>query len=555
MFLLRPLLTYGNRMVTEPGRPRGLSRSRGLVFAVIMIVTILVAQMGTSIVGAIVAQRQAQIAAQDTFSYVGDLTVERVSRYAEAGTDTVAETASAIVNSPGDVTLDEVATMVYLRLDRKPQVRGAYVGFPDGSFVSVSREGTGFTAQRVEVSPERNATESAYDAQFKEISRKDIDLDYDPRVRPWYLAGEGSLKPVWTDPYLLFDSNVTFASAAAGARTRDGLVAVVGADVSLEQLVMVLDSLPLGAGAQGFVLSGDRRVIAAPSEFTQTLRETATLTGAVPLASDIELGSEAVASDHSDGDVFGRSGDRIIVERSFPKAEGLDWVLHLEADESQLSLGLDSLQLTIYLVTAISTLMVVAAGVLVYRMWRPLRGLDTRAATDQLTGLANRHEYQRRGRALLHRAEVRHATVAVMVMDMDHFKTLNDTLGHEAGDEALKAVGAALQANARTRDVVARLGGDEFVLLQVLPHVDHVASTVERVRADVEKAVRTGTRGDDLLGITAGYSVSRAGMYDLEVLVHEADVALLAGKRAVRGRSYRHRPQPKGPLGTYDPEV
>lgn len=267
-------------------------------------------------------------------------------------------TANSIDDS-ADLTLDEVARVLYLNLSRAPQVRGAYVGY---------------SSQQIEVFPMYHATQIAYNARFTTVSTADLDLEYDPRDRPWFLAGKGSVNTVWTQPYLLFGSDVTFASVARAARGASHFGAVTGADLNVDGMATILDSLPIGDGAQAFVLSPDRRVIAAPSDDSEQLRGTAALTGKVPQASDINVGSQAVAEQYSDGEVFGETAGRLTLERGFHPREGLDWILHLEADEGELSPGLGKLQVTIYAITMFSALVAgkrVAKGE-TYRYKRPI---------------------------------------------------------------------------------------------------------------------------------------------------------------------------------------
>lgn len=524
------------------GRRRhgGGSRSRSLLIAAAVLIAIMAIQMATSIVGAVVAQRQAQAAAQDTFSYLGDLTAERVARHAATAQELVAASARSLEAAAEEMTLAAVIDMVQVKLDRAPQVRAVYVGFPDGSFVSVSHADGGFVSQQVEVDPAHAATLIHYDAQFNPIATEHITLDYDPRLRPWYIAGERSLGTVWTEPYLFFGSNATVASVSQGARENDELEAVVGADLDLSTMAVVLDSLPLGEGANAFLLSPDRRVIAAPSAFHDQLLEVSRATNTVPLAAAIGVEPAAIARDYSDGNVFGESGGRITLERGFPPADRMNWILHLETDKSSLSPGLDQLQVTIYLITAFSALGVIAVGIVMYRMWTPLRRLSQRARTDQLTGLLNRHEYRSRGATMLRRAQTRGDTVVFIAFDMDHFKSLNDALGHDAGDAALTIVGDSLLTASRAGDVVARLGGDEFVMMQVIADSSHGGEVVERVRSVVERTVQTQAPGGERIGLTAGYALTEEGQFDLDTLMAQADAALLEGKRAARGETYRY---------------
>jgi diguanylate cyclase (GGDEF)-like protein len=97
--------------------------------------------------------------------------------------------------------------------------------------------------------------------------------------------------------------------------------------------------------------------------------------------------------------------------------------------------------------------------------WKRLETLFTAALSDPLTGLMNRLAYERRLREEWSRAERTDASIGVVVVDLDDFKSVNDTYGHVVGDELLARVGHKLEAAMRSYDVVARFGGDEFVAL------------------------------------------------------------------------------------------
>jgi GGDEF domain-containing protein len=95
--------------------------------------------------------------------------------------------------------------------------------------------------------------------------------------------------------------------------------------------------------------------------------------------------------------------------------------------------------------------------------------LVEQAATDPLTRLANHRAFHERLREELSRALRHERPLALVLLDVDHFKAINDSLGHERGDTVLAAVAATLSDVARTEDVLARLGGDEFALLMPRP--------------------------------------------------------------------------------------
>lgn len=159
------------------------------------------------------------------------------------------------------------------------------------------------------------------------------------------------------------------------------------------------------------------------------------------------------------------------------------------------------------------------------------------ARTDPLTGLANRRRFEELFRRAVEWTD-RHAgsTLALVLVDVDHFKAVNDTHGHEAGDAVLVAVARALQRDRRALDVVARLGGEELVLLLPNTSLDGAREVAERVRARLE-AMEVPTTSA-LIRVTASFGVAayvaRAG--DQAQVFERADKALYAAKRNGRNR-------------------
>ena len=159
---------------------------------------------------------------------------------------------------------------------------------------------------------------------------------------------------------------------------------------------------------------------------------------------------------------------------------------------------------------------------------------EHRALHDGLTGLPNREWFRARAEEALERSARSGERGAVVLVDLDRFKEVNDTLGHHAGDELLRVVGQRLRESLRTDDAVSRLGGDEFGLL--LPRVDDdsVLPLLHAVRrALAEEIVLDGVA----LRIEASFGVA---LYprtsgDLEVLLQAADAAMYQGKRGAAG--------------------
>jgi len=163
--------------------------------------------------------------------------------------------------------------------------------------------------------------------------------------------------------------------------------------------------------------------------------------------------------------------------------------------------------------------------------------LEEMAHTDSLTGLPNRRALEDwAGRQL--RGAARHGySLWVVHADLDSFKSINDSHGHDAGDQVLKEFGAILKEYTRASDISGRMGGDEFLL--VLTHVDekHIRLTVERLREHL--ASKKFSFGGKNVSVTASFGVCGfQGKEPLEFskLVRQADKALYGAKRAGRNQ-------------------
>jgi diguanylate cyclase (GGDEF)-like protein len=158
-----------------------------------------------------------------------------------------------------------------------------------------------------------------------------------------------------------------------------------------------------------------------------------------------------------------------------------------------------------------------------------------RAAHDSLTGLANRFGLHLQLEALLEHLTSHRGRLALVSIDLDHFKDVNDTLGHEAGDELLRAASQRLQSCVPAGATVARPGGDEFIVL--LPDADEAAAVTVAALALAALTRPFALRGGEhCLGASAGIALGPAHGRSREELLRCADVALFAAKGAGRGQ-------------------
>lgn len=159
------------------------------------------------------------------------------------------------------------------------------------------------------------------------------------------------------------------------------------------------------------------------------------------------------------------------------------------------------------------------------------------AQFDTLTGVRNAATYYAQCDQLIRIAQRGARSFAVLFVDLDHFKTINDTHGHAAGDAVLQAVARCLILTVRDTDVLGRVGGEEFSIL--LPDTDcqGAMELAERLRAGVE-ALRVRIGPHTFLTVTAslGVTVSREPVHDILHIQHEADQAMYHAKAAGRNR-------------------
>ena len=161
--------------------------------------------------------------------------------------------------------------------------------------------------------------------------------------------------------------------------------------------------------------------------------------------------------------------------------------------------------------------------------------LERQATVDSLTGISNRRtlgELATRAIASAHRHK---RNLAVLLLDADHFKRINDVYGHEVGDEALQMIAATLQCTLRSEDLLGRLGGEEFVV--VLPDAGAAAAmaSAERLRHAIETAEFKAWHRRIPLCVSVGVAVIDDGD-DFACLLRRADQAMYAAKRAGRNR-------------------
>lgn len=155
------------------------------------------------------------------------------------------------------------------------------------------------------------------------------------------------------------------------------------------------------------------------------------------------------------------------------------------------------------------------------------------AVIDPLTGLLNRAALSSRISELEQQAAISRQPVAVLVGDLDHFKLINDTYGHAAGDDVLRDVAYQMRATVRAYDTVYRLGGEEFLVLLAGADINMAQARAEAIRA----AIAAATPGGHHITLSLGVAASCQGQaFEYNTLFAEADAALYQAKQSGRNR-------------------
>jgi two-component system cell cycle response regulator len=159
------------------------------------------------------------------------------------------------------------------------------------------------------------------------------------------------------------------------------------------------------------------------------------------------------------------------------------------------------------------------------------------AVTDDMTGLYNRRYFDRHLGVMLGKAQSQDRDMALMILDIDHFKSVNDNYGHDIGDAVLREFAARLKRNIRGVDLACRFGGEEFVVL--MPDTDYrqAEAIAERVRQSIsERQFDIGAERQLAVTVSAGVTLNEAQSDTPESLIKRADVALYRAKREGRNR-------------------
>ncbi|HEY1920923.1 MAG TPA: GGDEF domain-containing protein [Streptosporangiaceae bacterium] len=249
----------------------------------------------------------------------------------------------------------------------------------------------------------------------------------------------------------------------------------------------------------------------------------------------------------------------VAVHASEPRGRWRD--LFWDAESLILDVTEDCVGVLVTIACALSPLLLFVALPPVILLQRSLlhQQLRTAARTDAKTGLLNAAAWQREADTEVVRVLRTGTTLAVLLVDIDHFKRVNDTHGHLAGDQVLATLAGELRQQVRDSDLVGRFGGEEFVVLLPGADADEAGKVAERLRERIAAAITVA--GDIELSVTVSIGAAVLGEHgdDVGDLIAAADIALYRAKAAGRDQvclpAPRPVPDPVSPFVAVDPPL
>ena len=533
--------------------------------------------------------------AVDTLSdYLLKETVGRISQAVDrhvAGSGAVLETAfpSGVFAPPSIKNdLDNLRTRFWLAtsVHRDPN-NYAYYGDKEGHFFGLWR----FSQNEAELRLQTTAGQPRNIFHFSGIKgaleQASVEsTTYDARKRPWYAAGQGALTQTWTSIYVDYKTLELVGTRARRVNNAAGEFAgVVATDLSLKHLSTFLRQLKLSPNGFAFIVEPDGNLIAT-SRGPHLLKGVGENNKRLNAASSDDrlvvatykevrelMGKRNAAANAQTAVFSGPDGEDIQVGYSRVQDDaGLDWVIAVAVPRNDYLSGITAnVKRTTWLAVLVCLLIIATGFFVLATVTRDLRKLtrlardvgegalespvnmdrndelgdlaksfsemQKRLMTDRLTSLGNREALLRRmeDSIILRRRSADPRLFGVLFIDLNRFKAINDSHGHDAGDQVLRIMSERMRATVRTSDFVARYAGDEFIIM--LDQIDNKQSAElvsaklhDKLAEPITLQVASGTI-TVVIGAAIGLACFPTDCQDVDSLIKFADADMYRHKK------------------------
>jgi diguanylate cyclase (GGDEF)-like protein len=422
-------------------------------------------------------------------------------------------------------------TLFLNALRNTPEASGVFIGRSDGSFLFVTLSGTGVLTKQIEVVNGQRTVRRLARANFHAPPVTTVvDDPYDPRTRTWYRSAIQKNPPIWSDVYKFATSKLPGITTASLVNGTYSDPVVVGVDVELSSVDLFVEQIQLSE--HGSALLVDSHGTTLGTRFNQSFERRAA-------AGDITIKS-AVAQHLAAGDSAAfrlPNTSEVLAVKSITGSPG--WRVVLSAPESDFLTEQHDIQKQLIrnalLVGTFSALLAFGAYLLISRR---VRDLSDHANVDSLTQILNRRRALELAHRTIRRNKGKGQCTYLCILDIDWFKSINDTYGHIEGDHALRVIAQRLGSSIRDSDLLGRYGGEEFiVVLSDMRDLDEATSALSRICRTATDEPIEFAETLALVTLSGGIvEASPSAHLSVTELVRRADSALYEAKQSGRNR-------------------
>ena len=431
-----------------------------------------------------------------------------------------------------------------------PNFSGMYFAWVNGEFLFVTRNEVSsknpyMSKYVLDDGAGKRSAETIYRTEaFVEQFRTTSEADYDPRVRPWYKAITID-EHCWTSPYIFYTSQRPGITASTVVRDQEGnAIGVLGLDIHISNLSYFLSKNELSPNSSAVIVTSDKRTV-AHTDFDEIMRPDLSSPSNYHLINvedmEDELINKSIQALEASGMTLASEGVRTVkleykgepyyaVFHSYSKL-GIEWTVIVTAPESDFIEAIRNAQFWQILTVVICSLMItLIAFLMAVRFLKPVSELQETVLRNSLTGLYNRRALDRFGNTIIEEAHAEGRHVSVAMIDLDRFKSINDTYGHPVGDEVLIAVSQRMLNVLKKSDVLARYGGEEFAVIMVGADLITAKTICERLRVAVNRTPVMTKAGGISVTVSVGLEEIAAEDDSFYDALSAADQALYMAK-------------------------
>lgn len=433
------------------------------------------------------------------------------------------------------------------QLELNSSVASMYSGNENGDFLYISRSQESDKAKYRVKTIQRTEDGVVTRIWWRNPESEPIDLHtipddgYDPRERPWYQEAKNSMELIWTDPYVFFTTQrLGVTTAMPLVNDAEEAIGAIGVDLELTELAEFLNNLEVSNFGSSFITAAEGQLIASASMMERYKNTTDQLELQILNEKNTQdelasLAYQAVRNTTQNATFQKMDNNYLVESMPLTLSRGTKWWIVTFSPENEFLSAIRSSQKNEYLIAGLITALSMLLGLFLARFtWKPIAEMEQKANYDQLTQLFNRNYLEDHADEIVNKAIDNEQPLSVAILDIDLFKPINDTYGHDVGDIVLQIFAIRLLNQRRPLDTVLRYGGEEFIVIMPNTTAELAASVIDNAR--VAMSSRLYEINDYILKVT--FSAGVAELNDenktLKDIMKAADIALYRSKHQGR---------------------